>query len=181
MRLSRLLWIGGVGLALSCGKSDQPKTAAETPKAAATADTAMTPANAPFAPTITSRGYRIVQARRFPAQLSSRRASAVVYQSADGSNGGILYTQRLPSGPDRVSWHWVFRDAAPDSIQPVAANPNPIPALPPLSMSSRRLSASFICSLQMRERASDLSIQYTRYLRLATPESSDTESNSASN
>jgi hypothetical protein len=122
MRITRWLLVGGLLALLACGKSDQSKTEAAKPEDAAPAQPAVTVENAPFAAVITSKGYRVVQARRFPAQLAARRATVVVYQAGDGKSGGILYTLRMGDGPDRVSWHWVFGDAAPDSVQPIELN-----------------------------------------------------------
>jgi len=117
-----MLLIGGLLLLHACGKSNEPKpeTAGSEPEVVAAPS--VTIENAPFAATITSKGYRIVQAKRFPAQLAARRATVVVYQSSDGKSGGVLYSQCMLSGPDLVSWHWLFRDGAPDSIQALELN-----------------------------------------------------------
>lgn len=120
MRFTRLLLVGGLlVLVHACSKSDKSRTDAGTSD---NADSAVTLDNAPFAAEIAAKGYRIVQARRFPAQLAARRATVVVYQSNDGTRGGVLYTQRMGDGPHRVSWHWLFQDSAPDSIQAVEIN-----------------------------------------------------------
>jgi len=122
MRCSRMLLIGGLLLLHACGKSNEPKPETSKSEAATTAEPSVTIENAPFVATIAAKGYRVVQAKRFPAQLAARRATVVVYQSSDGKSGGVLYSQSMPSGPDLVSWHWLFRDAAPDSIQALELN-----------------------------------------------------------
>jgi hypothetical protein len=78
--------------------------------------------NAPYAETITARGYRVVQARRFPSQVDARRASVVVYRTPDGSRGGILYVRGFGNDAPQPVWHWYFRDGAPDSVQALDLN-----------------------------------------------------------
>ena len=122
MRCSGLLLIGSLLLLHACSKSNEPKPETAQGAPVAPVESSITAENAPFAAAITSKGYRIVQAKRFPAQLAARRATVVVYQSSDGKRGGVLYTQRMISGPDLVSWHWLFADGAPDSIQALELN-----------------------------------------------------------
>ncbi len=122
MKCWRMLLIGGLVLLHACGKSNGPKPEAVKGEGAVAAEPSVTVENAPFAAAIAAKGYRVVQAKRFPAQLAARRATVVVYQSGDGKSGGVLYAQSMPSGPDLVSWHWLFRDGAPDSIQALELN-----------------------------------------------------------
>lgn len=79
-------------------------------------------ANAPFAPAITGKGYQVVQAKRFPAQVDARRATVVVYRATDGARGGILYVRGFQEDPPRPVWHWYFGNAAPDSVMAIDIN-----------------------------------------------------------
>jgi hypothetical protein len=123
MKCSRMqLLIGGLLLLHACGKSNDTKTETAKGEPAAATQPSVSIENAPFAATIKARGYRVVHAKRFPAQLAARRGTVVVYQAGDGKSGGVLYAQSMPSGPDLVSWHWLFRDGAPDSVQALELN-----------------------------------------------------------
>jgi hypothetical protein len=82
----------------------------------------LTPENAPFASVITGAGYRVVQAKRFPAQVDARRAYIVVYQAKDGGRGGVLYVRGFQDDPPKPVWHWYFADAAPDSVTALDLN-----------------------------------------------------------
>lgn len=111
---------------LACSKKKEGEEAVnkETPPAttAGTAAGPLTTGNAPFAPVIIARGYRVVQAKRFPAQVDARRATVVVYCSADNARGGILYVRGFQDDPPRPTWHWYFGNAAPDSVMAVDIN-----------------------------------------------------------
>jgi hypothetical protein len=98
------------------------KTPADSARATTASNAPLTPANAPYASVIASKGYRVVQARRFPAQVDARRAAVVVYQSGDNARGGILYVRGYQTDPMKPVWHWYFADAAPDSVAPVDVN-----------------------------------------------------------
>jgi hypothetical protein len=120
---------------LSCGKGEKTADTQQTDQtstaggkaaggqgAAGRQAGAITAENAPFAPAITGKGYRIVQARRFPSQVDARRASVVVYRAADGSRGGVLYVRSFGGESPQPVWHWFFRDGAPDSVQAADIN-----------------------------------------------------------
>jgi len=113
----------------ACAKKDKTAGGEQKQTESAAADNAappptqaLTTANAPFAPVITAKGYQVVQARRFPAQVDSRRATVVVYRTADGSRGGVLYVRGFESDPPRPVWHWYFANGAPDSVQALDLN-----------------------------------------------------------
>ena len=117
-----------VCVALACTKK-QEETAAEQKKErekpdrpATSSASAVTPENAPFAPVIAGRGFQIVQAKRFPAQVDGRRASIVVYRATGGARGGILYVRGQGNEEPRPVWHWYFQDGAPDSARAVELN-----------------------------------------------------------
>jgi hypothetical protein len=102
----------------ACAKKEKPAENASTekPGTQSAANAALTPATAPFAPVITGKGFEVVQAKRFPAQVDARRASVVVYRSGDGARGGVLYVRGYQDDPPSPVWHWYFADGAPDSI-----------------------------------------------------------------
>ena len=112
----------------ACSKKDAGETAKETATSTgqnapgSSASQPLTPENAPFASVITGKGYRVVQAKRFPAQVDARRAYAITYQSNDGNSGGILYVRGFETDAPRPAWHWYFTDGAPDSIAAVDIN-----------------------------------------------------------
>jgi len=97
------------------GKTLSEKAANEAPTPAA-----VTKDNAPFKSTITSKGFQIAQAKRFPAQVDARRAAVVVYGS--GGKGGVLYVRGFENDAPRPVWHWYFDNAAPDSITALDIN-----------------------------------------------------------
>jgi len=113
---------------LACSKKKEAgekatETSATTESAPAPPTNApLTPDNAPYASVITGKGYHVVQARRFPAQVDARRAYAVTYQSQDGKTGGILYVRGFENEAPRPAWHWYFADGAPDSVTAVDIN-----------------------------------------------------------
>ncbi|HET6348728.1 MAG TPA: hypothetical protein VFH88_06550 [Candidatus Krumholzibacteria bacterium] len=135
MRL-RLAWIALLACVLAmtgtlaCSKKKSAETAAnsaattnEKEKYPATpAEQPLTPDNAPYADTIKSKGFQVVQARRFPAQVDGRRAAVVVYRAQDGSKGGVLYVRGFPGEAMHPVWHWYFGDAAPDSVAALDIN-----------------------------------------------------------
>jgi hypothetical protein len=91
-----------------CGKSSEQRTGA------AADSTAAVPSEISTA--LTARGFVVVQDRPAPAQTPGRKASLVVYRSADGKQGGVVYVLRPIDTPtEHVGWHWYFADAAPDS------------------------------------------------------------------
>jgi hypothetical protein len=98
------------------------KTLSESIANQAPAPAPLTPATAPYAPAITAKGYQVVQAKRFPAQVDARRAAVVVYRTTDGTRGGILYVRGFENDPPRPVWHWYFDNAAPDSVTAVDLN-----------------------------------------------------------
>jgi hypothetical protein len=120
-------WLGAVlVVTLACGKKEPPATTAGKPSGAPASERAarepLTTASAPYAAVIAGKGYRVVQAKRFPAQVDARRAYVVVYQSDDGARGGILYVRGFQDDPPLPAWHWYFSDAAPDSAVAVDLN-----------------------------------------------------------
>jgi len=84
--------------------------------------TAAADSGAYLAPFLDKHGFKIVHAQKLPAQMSNRRATAVVYQSLDGAKGGVVYMQRATPTAEGISWHWYFDDGAPDSIQVTETN-----------------------------------------------------------
>lgn len=109
--------------ALSCGKKEKPAEEAATQKPETQGISGqLTPENAPFGSVIRSKGYQVVQVRRFPAQVDGRRAAVVVYRSSDNARGGILYVRGFQEDPPRPVWHWYFAEGAPDSIAPADIN-----------------------------------------------------------
>jgi hypothetical protein len=111
-------------LAACSKKKEVSKETAEstTSSTAVPLSSQLTPDNAPYASVIKGKGYTVVQARRFPAQVDSRRAAVVVYRSSDATHGGILYVRGFQDDTPRPVWHWYFADAAPDSVAPVDIN-----------------------------------------------------------
>jgi hypothetical protein len=93
------------------GKTLSEKVANEAP-----APVTITKDNAPYKDVIAAKGFQIVQARRFPAQVDARRAAVVVYRTADATKGGVLYVRGFENDAPRPVWHWYFNNAAPDSI-----------------------------------------------------------------
>jgi len=83
---------------------------------------AVTKDNAPFGATIRAKGFQVVEAERFPAQVDSRRAAVVVYRTADATKGGVLYVRGFENESPRPVWHWYFDSAAPDSVTAVDIN-----------------------------------------------------------
>jgi hypothetical protein len=125
------LWMMCVLVAASLAACSKKETAEKTPagktlseKVAneAPAPTAITTDNAPFKDAITAKGFQVVQAKRFPAQVDSRRAAVVVYRTADATRGGILYVRGFENEKPHPVWHWYFNNAAPDSITNVDIN-----------------------------------------------------------
>lgn len=112
------------GIAISCAKKEKPasETTGSTGAEATPANEPLTPATAPYAPVITAKGYEVIQARRFPAQVDSRRATVVVYRAKDGARGGVLYVRGFQEDAPRPVWHWYFNDAAPDSVAAADVN-----------------------------------------------------------
>lgn len=111
----------------ACGKSKTPEEKNDTASTAAApvaADSALAELpGAGLAGEIASRGFRVVQARRFPAQLAGRRAAVLVYRAGDGPRGGVVYVTRTGDAfTDRIAWHWYFADMAPDSVAPAELN-----------------------------------------------------------
>jgi len=128
MRISHVILFGGLIVLAGCGKKDSQKTTGDangkdsTAAVSGSTEGEINVSNAPFGAVVTGRGFKVVQAREFPAQLTSRRGAVVVYQSADATNGGIVYTMSMPGQPDKVVWHWRFTDQAPDSIAALELN-----------------------------------------------------------
>jgi hypothetical protein len=113
-----------VVVALGCAKKDKgAEQAAKTDSTATTpANAPLTPATAPYASVITGKGYTVVQARRFPAQVDARRATVVVYRASDNARGGILYVRGFQDDAPKPVWHWYFSDGAPDSVMAIDIN-----------------------------------------------------------
>lgn len=133
MRTVRLagLWLICVVIAAGFNACTKKKAAEEAPKSKtlsesianeAPAPTVVTKDNAPYAATITAKGFQIVEARRFPAQVDSRRAAVVVYRTPDASRGGVLYVRGFENDAPKPVWQWYFTDGAPDSIDAVDIN-----------------------------------------------------------
>ena len=106
----------------ACSKKKSGEEAANREAPSAQEATASSTGNAPFASVITGKGFQVVEAKRFPAQVDARRATVVVYRSADGSRGGILYVRGFQDEPPLPVWHWFFADAAPDSVTAMDIN-----------------------------------------------------------
>ncbi len=125
-RVSGVLCALLVCATLACSKKkDTAETAnKELPagEKAGTISGPLTTENAPYAAVITDKGYQVVQAKRFPAQVDSRRAAIVVYRGADNARGGILYVRGFQDDPRLPTWHWYFADAAPDSAMAIDVN-----------------------------------------------------------
>jgi len=122
MKSLKLACVAVALVLLGCGKSSEEKAASSESADSASAPTDTSDVAFPSAidSTLTGRGFQVVQDRRVPSQQSGRTASTVVYQSADGTRGGVLYVQRpIGGGPEDVVWHWYFGEAAPDSAQVV--------------------------------------------------------------
>jgi len=125
MRRFRILQSIGLvataALLASCGSSesgDEKKGAASSGEPARQIATDETP----FRSLLEEAGYTVVDARRFPAQLSGRNTSVVTYRSKKKDDvGGVLYSNRRGS-VDRVIWHWHFDDVAPDSVTALELN-----------------------------------------------------------
>ena len=117
MKRFRWFLIGSACLAgclLACGESSKQESAGGT--SAADADSAVVMPSA-IGAGFRAKGFVIVQERPAPAQRSGHKASAIVYHSRDGKNGGVVYVLRHTDQPtERVGWHWFFADAAPDSV-----------------------------------------------------------------
>jgi hypothetical protein len=113
MRCTRW-FVLGLGLVLACGKSSEQKT--ESAPSVAPADS--TPAaRSALAAMFAARGLRVVEERDAPTQRSGRTAAAVVYRTADGGRGGVVYlTKPIGGTTERIGWHWYFSDGAPDSV-----------------------------------------------------------------
>lgn len=101
-------------------KAPEGKTLSERVANEAPAPVEITKDNAPFKDVITAKGFQIAEAKRFPAQVDSRRAAVVVYH--DATKGGILYVRGFENESPRPVWHWYFDNAAPDSV--IAADIN---------------------------------------------------------
>jgi hypothetical protein len=119
------LWMMCVLIAVGVAACSKKKTAEEAPKGKTLSEsianeaptpTVVTKENAPYRGVITGKGFQVVQARRFPAQVDARRASVVVYRTPDAKRGGILYVRAFENDSPRPVWHWYFDNAAPDSI-----------------------------------------------------------------
>ena len=101
----------------ACSKSDKTSEEKKSPLVELANRTAAADSAANLAPYLEKHGYRLVRTQTLPAQMSNRRATAAVYQSQDGSRGGVLYMQRADNYSDGISWHWYYDDGAPDSMQ----------------------------------------------------------------
>ena len=126
MRSRHGLWIVFVCvLAVACSKKEEGTDRAGRTSASDTAGAVsgpLTPENAPFASVITGKGYQVVQAKRFPAQVDARRASVIVYRAPGGARGGVLYVRGFQDDVPQPVWHWYFSDAAPDSVAAMDIN-----------------------------------------------------------
>ena len=113
-----------IGAALGCAKKEKTaEQAARTDSTATTpANAPLTPETAPYASVIKSKGYTVIQARRFPAQVDARRATVVVYRAGDNARGGILYVRGFQDDAPKPVWHWYFSDGAPDSVMAIDIN-----------------------------------------------------------
>ena len=112
-----------VCVALACAKKEKPaEQAATKEKPAPTQNLPLTPETAPYASVITGKGFQVVQAKRFPAQVDARRATVVVYRAGDNARGGILYVRGFQDDAPRPVWHWYFSDGAPDSVMAIDIN-----------------------------------------------------------
>jgi len=115
MRSLKLLCVGIVLVLLACGKSGDRKAASGAGDSTA-ADTSSSERPSAIAATLSAKGFRVMEDRHVPSQQSGRVASIVVYQTSDGSHGGVLYVQRpTGGGKEDVVWHEYFDESAPDS------------------------------------------------------------------
>ena len=103
-------------------KTPQGKTLSEKVANEAPAPVEITKDNAPYKDAITAKGFQIAEAKRFPAQVDSRRAAVVVYRAADATKGGVLYVRGFETEAPRPVWHWYFDNTAPDSVAAVDIN-----------------------------------------------------------
>ena len=119
------LWMMCVLIAAGLAACSKKKSAEETPKGKTLTEsvanenptpTVITIENAPYRSAITAKGFQIVQAKRFPAQVDARRAAVIVYRTSDSTRGGILYVRAFENDPPRPTWHWYFDHGAPDSV-----------------------------------------------------------------
>jgi hypothetical protein len=120
MRTLKLVCVGAALVLFGCGKSGEKKAASDeaTDSSSARAEAAVVYHPSAIGSTLTRQGFRVVADRRVPSQHSGRTASAVVYQSADGAEGGVLYVERPDGGGlEDAVWHWYFSETAPDSAQ----------------------------------------------------------------
>lgn len=93
----------------ACGKSSQQSSGGAKASRDSTRSSAL-------AATIKARGLVVLRDDPAPAQRSSRNASLIVYRTADGGKGGVIYVTRPLDVPqETIGWHWYFTDAAPDS------------------------------------------------------------------
>jgi hypothetical protein len=115
-----------VGLACSKKKSGEEAATTNPPQDSSAViplgNVPLTVENAPFAPTIKEKGFQVVQAKRFPAQVDGRRAAVVVYGAPDNTRGGILYVRGFENDPPHPVWHWYFANGAPDSVAAMDIN-----------------------------------------------------------
>ena len=117
MRRWILFVVAMVVLGACSKKSEQTSEEKKSPLVEMANRSAAADSGAIVAPFLQKHGYHIVHTQKLPAQMSNRRATAVIYQSQDGARGGVLYMQRATASSEGISWHWYFDDGAPDSIQ----------------------------------------------------------------
>ncbi len=74
---------------------------------------------APFQEQFKAAGYQITWFCRFPVQVPEAKGGALVYRGGDG--GGVMIVLDRPHGYE-PSWHWYFKDQAPDSVLALELN-----------------------------------------------------------
>lgn len=112
-------------LALSfaaCGGGEKAEDRVEEASKVGTVQSEQALAAAPMRTTIEGAGFTVVGYRPFSPQLPARIGSVVVYRSASGKQGGLLYFQKSGRAKEDMYWHWYFDDAAPDSARTVELN-----------------------------------------------------------
>src|SRR5262245_19783851 len=123
MRRWTLFVVAMVVLGACSKKSEQTADGKkESPLVDMANKTAAADSGAYLAPFLEKHGFNIVHSQKLPAQMSNRRATAVIYQSQDAAKGGVVYMQRATATQEGISWHWYFDDGAPDSIQITETN-----------------------------------------------------------
>ena len=70
---------------------------------------------------IEGAGFETTYYGSFPGQPNGKKGRVLLYESADGKGGGVIYITKSESGV-APCWHWYFEDLVPDSAVAVELN-----------------------------------------------------------